>query len=296
MANKYPSDWASRAKKVKKRDNYMCQNCGSLGGSRGTAQLEAHHVVPKSKGGTHNLTNLITICEECHNAIHGNRAAPTKSGPSNKTKSTEFPDYTNNLVSVFKYLASYNYVRINEYSVFNLHFMIAERFDKTARSLFDVSHDVDHPPKRLIRKYEILKNILGYRTVGEDTVNEKEDLENYLEVIRSEDTQDIESFLEAERIEGDLGTLNELALKLKNIPEENSPKHFSEFISNTEFIIEQTERVISKYEDIIKINEGRVELEYDSADQWEMNESINGLSNAHNEWQKSLQTVVNYIE
>lgn len=74
----YPSDWNARRKKVYQRDGHKCQNCGTFGGPKGNAELHAHHVVPKSKGGTHETTNLITICKECHDAIHGNKNAPTK--------------------------------------------------------------------------------------------------------------------------------------------------------------------------------------------------------------------------
>lgn len=77
MSTSYPSDWDSRRKQVYKRDNYTCQNCGRQGGPRGSVELHAHHVVPKSKGGTHNPSNLITVCSNCHNAIHNETQAPT---------------------------------------------------------------------------------------------------------------------------------------------------------------------------------------------------------------------------
>jgi len=68
---KYPPDWDQRRQLVYERDNYQCQNCGRKGGRYGNAELHAHHVVPKSKGGTHRLTNLQTVCAECHERIHG---------------------------------------------------------------------------------------------------------------------------------------------------------------------------------------------------------------------------------
>ncbi|WP_435162332.1 HNH endonuclease [Halorubrum sp. SY-15] len=74
----YPSDWNSRRKIVYQRDGHECQNCGRHGGSKGDAELHAHHVVPKSQGGTHDTTNLITICKECHKAVHSDQKAPTK--------------------------------------------------------------------------------------------------------------------------------------------------------------------------------------------------------------------------
>ncbi|WP_336339415.1 HNH endonuclease [Haloarcula brevis] len=77
MSEGYPSDWGSRRKEVYRRDDFTCQNCGAVGGPRGDAELHAHHIVPKSKGGTHNTSNLKTLCKDCHDAIHGNSVAPT---------------------------------------------------------------------------------------------------------------------------------------------------------------------------------------------------------------------------
>lgn len=80
MSRGYPSDWDSRRKAVYQRDNFTCQNCGRRGGPYGDYELHAHHIVPKSKGGTHRKSNLKTLCKQCHNAIHGNESAPTGVG------------------------------------------------------------------------------------------------------------------------------------------------------------------------------------------------------------------------
>lgn len=75
----YPSDWDSRRESVYKRDDHECQNCGRTRGSSGNIELHAHHVVPKSKGGTHEVSNLITVCNDCHKAIHNkSKTAPSK--------------------------------------------------------------------------------------------------------------------------------------------------------------------------------------------------------------------------
>lgn len=66
----YPSDWDSRRRRVYKRDNYECQNCGKKGAKRGNAELHAHHIVPISKGGSHKESNLTTLCRECHSKVH----------------------------------------------------------------------------------------------------------------------------------------------------------------------------------------------------------------------------------
>lgn len=75
--NRYPLDWDSRRREVYSRDGFTCQNCGAKGGPRGSAELQAHHIVPISDGGSHQKSNLTTLCRQCHDAIHGNSQAPT---------------------------------------------------------------------------------------------------------------------------------------------------------------------------------------------------------------------------
>ncbi len=50
--------------KVLWRDRYRCQRCKS-GDS-----LQAHHVIPRSRGGTNRVANGLTLCVECHAALH----------------------------------------------------------------------------------------------------------------------------------------------------------------------------------------------------------------------------------
>jgi len=76
MSTDYPSDWDSRRKKVYKRDDYGCAHCGINGGPHGNAELHAHHIVPKSRGGSDNISNLITLCNECHKAVHSKNRNP----------------------------------------------------------------------------------------------------------------------------------------------------------------------------------------------------------------------------
>ncbi|MFW5950377.1 MAG: HNH endonuclease [archaeon] len=89
MATEYPPDWNTRRKKVYQRDNYTCQHCGVKGGPIGNAELHAHHIVPKSKGGTHQLSNLHTLCAKCHQAAHENGMAPLRSNLHNQHQAYE---------------------------------------------------------------------------------------------------------------------------------------------------------------------------------------------------------------
>jgi len=49
------------------RDGYKCQRRGCKSGDR---KLHVHHIIWKSKGGTNEPKNLITLCSECHSELH----------------------------------------------------------------------------------------------------------------------------------------------------------------------------------------------------------------------------------
>ena len=66
----YGSDWAEIKRRVKKRDNFSCQECGKSYSKKFKKYLHVHHVVPISKGGTNKLYNLITLCVHCHRKKH----------------------------------------------------------------------------------------------------------------------------------------------------------------------------------------------------------------------------------
>ncbi len=55
------------------RDSYVkthpfCEKCFEQGII--TPVAEVHHIVPVSKGGTHERSNLMSLCRSCHNKIH----------------------------------------------------------------------------------------------------------------------------------------------------------------------------------------------------------------------------------
>lgn len=45
---------------VLERDGFCCAHCGD------TEQLHIHHRLPRSKGGSDELPNLVTLCAQCH--------------------------------------------------------------------------------------------------------------------------------------------------------------------------------------------------------------------------------------
>lgn len=68
----YPEDWDERARDVRRRDGLKCRNC-----DRTDLPLHVHHIVPKARGGSHRKSNLATLCEYCHIAVHPHMAEPT---------------------------------------------------------------------------------------------------------------------------------------------------------------------------------------------------------------------------
>ena len=53
--------------KVLWRDRYTCQKCSTQ------EKLNAHHILPKIRGGTDTPKNGMTLCEKCHNSLHKGR-------------------------------------------------------------------------------------------------------------------------------------------------------------------------------------------------------------------------------
>lgn len=61
------------------RDNFTCKECGLFGAYKNkhglfvpiAVGLDVHHLIQVSEGGTDQQNNLITICNDCHNQIHG---------------------------------------------------------------------------------------------------------------------------------------------------------------------------------------------------------------------------------
>ena len=62
--NKYENvEWKAIVKIVKKRDKYVCKSCGLKLG------LTVHHIRPRDEDGTDYPSNLITLCNNCHNEV-----------------------------------------------------------------------------------------------------------------------------------------------------------------------------------------------------------------------------------
>jgi 5-methylcytosine-specific restriction endonuclease McrA len=63
----YPPDWQER-RMSKLSTTGMCEKCGKSG-----KQLHVHHIIRIGNGGSHGLSNLMVLCEKCHQNKHGGK-------------------------------------------------------------------------------------------------------------------------------------------------------------------------------------------------------------------------------
>ena len=65
----YGTEWDRLRKLAMRRDHGMCQcpKCKGLG----RVATDVHHIKPKAKGGTDDVSNLICLNGDCHDALHG---------------------------------------------------------------------------------------------------------------------------------------------------------------------------------------------------------------------------------
>lgn len=55
---------AANAVLVRERDGNTCRWCGE------PHAVEIHHIVYRSRGGTHDTSNLVSLCADCHRDVH----------------------------------------------------------------------------------------------------------------------------------------------------------------------------------------------------------------------------------
>lgn len=53
------AEWQRIAQEIRKRDKFLCQNCGKKG-------FIVHHKKPRRWGGTNDPSNLEVLCRQCH--------------------------------------------------------------------------------------------------------------------------------------------------------------------------------------------------------------------------------------
>jgi 5-methylcytosine-specific restriction endonuclease McrA len=61
-----PVSYEALRQQVLRRDSWRCQSCGAM------SNLEIHHMQLRSRSGDDSEENLITLCDHCHDMVHGN--------------------------------------------------------------------------------------------------------------------------------------------------------------------------------------------------------------------------------
>ena|SRR3990167_2199216 len=59
-------EWRVVRRMVIMRDHQRCQRCDKR---FKIAELTAHHLIPRAEGGTNHISNLVTLCNPCHDFV-----------------------------------------------------------------------------------------------------------------------------------------------------------------------------------------------------------------------------------
>jgi len=62
----YPKNWNPLRFALFQKHGYICQRCGRYA----KGDLHLHHIRPVKLGGSHNESNLLVLCSDCHFNIH----------------------------------------------------------------------------------------------------------------------------------------------------------------------------------------------------------------------------------
>lgn len=69
---KHPRKVAPNVLRKYREEHPVCELCGS-GNPMGANRGGVHHRKPRSRGGSDEPSNLITLCGACHTAVHAGR-------------------------------------------------------------------------------------------------------------------------------------------------------------------------------------------------------------------------------
>lgn len=81
--------WPSARRSVRRRDRYACRRCGRK--RRDKIRLEVNHIEPalgrhSEVSCAHHLTNLETLCHECHRGVTSAQRAARAARPVNSVR------------------------------------------------------------------------------------------------------------------------------------------------------------------------------------------------------------------
>jgi|GEM_PF-3931888 len=301
VSTEYPSDWKQRRKQVYKRDDYECQNCGAKGGPRGNTELHAHHIVPKASGGTHQLGNLKTICEDCHSAIHNDVQAPT-ANIQEQTDDASDSNLADTLL--FDWSVRFNGIRIllgenpeddtidATHRQFGLLFYARTIFIDSQTDIIEFASRGETIPRKLHRRYTTAISVMEY-ILGEREDIEESAIEELIDVaspsIRPhQKIQELKSELDL----NELDTIDELIEDLTTSHDKSTSQEFDGFLTLTEKLIETIERDFQNRRQVVSIgSDGTVTLSASKATAWEQEEINEEIQQIMPKWLGSFKNL-----
>lgn len=130
------------------RDKYKCRICGASFKGRSGKSLHVHHIVFRSNGGSDDIENLVTLCEDCHHTLHNDFKTMTKDAFDAKYKTLGSGNASR--WKVLKHAAHMNVIR-------------AQLLQNAANSVKMVVKDSSEQ-KRIISLFENATETFGYIT------------------------------------------------------------------------------------------------------------------------------------
>lgn len=251
MPDSYPSDWDTRRKKIYSRDDYTCQNCGIKGKNHGSTELHAHHIVPVSKGGSHDTNNLVTICDQCHKSIHNeSKMARTEANRREKASPENYEGLKKGAIKIRNIIAE----------------------------IEDIHKRADSQLKKL---HDYMEKMLKY--VDEPGMEAPEKLSSaYIKTYRSYDSN-------CSEIRSHLVEIKETISQFDFSSE--TEQAFSVFLEKTSAEVATWESILEEYDSIASIEDENVILSVVSSDsiEWDVNVQIayDNLRDANKEWVKA---------
>lgn len=190
----------SLSKKVRfeifKRDSFKCQYCGE---SSPDVVLEVDHIEPVSKGGTDDITNLITSCFDCNRGKSNTKLSDDSAMKMQVKQLEELNERRSQLEMMMEWKKEL--VKFDEYEVD----MFLEYWDELLDGDYSINENGRSKVKKWLKKFDIEvlmdsanNSVNHYLEVGEDGDYTSESVEktfNYIPRIAHYKTNGRESYM-----------------------------------------------------------------------------------------------------
>lgn len=284
----YPSDWDTRRREVYERDDYTCKNCGVKGGPRGDAELHAHHVVPKSSGGTHDPSNLTTVCSDCHQSIHNDVMAPTAGVTESSSFGGESPaDKFANLNLSLGGVSFYCERDGPSHAPIVAYFYAGKVFGDAATELLQFANHNETAPSRLRERYEVAVDVCR-QVLGLGSKAGRYSFSELMEHTDPEDRMPPEFIKKLTQFDN-LGTIHSVIDEWERQSRDDAPPEFDRFIRLSKDLEERWTEFFQARLDFMEIDEnGYVQYSASKATMWEIKDLGDEVEHLERRWANIL--------